>query len=462
MNGMRPYVDFADSKGPLLWLIYGIGYLISPTDYTGVYWISCLVYGITFYAIYRTAQLFVSRRWAMLVSLLMSVSLFYPQVHYEVRCEDFNQLFMSLTVWQVYRLLYGPSSGRRQLCVASLVGGLSIGATLLIKYNVTPMIMFAMLYVLVWSWRNRFGLLRPLAWMFVGLCAVVLPFVVYLVMTGCFQAFIQEYFVNTLVVVGDSHAGMGGVVRRFMEHKVPLGALLLVCAAGVLAFAFGRNRRYRSFAPALFAAVLLLTVTHATWTFHYGTCLLFPVFGLIVVAEKLSSRATWPTKTPVVVVMALLALTTVTAVNWYKHGEALFFKQDVRSADQYRFAAMMSEVKNPRVVYYFTGPYPEYGIQLHSMPGGVYWASQSGSTEEMDQYQRRIAREGQADFFFTLHSSKAGERLEEMGYHRYESTPVPGEPYRLDLFSRRPLQEPPQPWMPRPADILFKRNPFMN
>ena len=25
MNGMIPYVDFADSKGPLLWLIYGIG-----------------------------------------------------------------------------------------------------------------------------------------------------------------------------------------------------------------------------------------------------------------------------------------------------------------------------------------------------------------------------------------------------------------------------------------------------
>ena len=26
MNGLVPYVDFADSKGPLLWLIYGVGY----------------------------------------------------------------------------------------------------------------------------------------------------------------------------------------------------------------------------------------------------------------------------------------------------------------------------------------------------------------------------------------------------------------------------------------------------
>ena len=30
MNGLTPYVDFTDSKGPLLWLIYGIGYLRAP------------------------------------------------------------------------------------------------------------------------------------------------------------------------------------------------------------------------------------------------------------------------------------------------------------------------------------------------------------------------------------------------------------------------------------------------
>lgn len=40
MNGMIPYVDFADSKGPLLWLIFGIGYLLSPNNYLGMFWIS--------------------------------------------------------------------------------------------------------------------------------------------------------------------------------------------------------------------------------------------------------------------------------------------------------------------------------------------------------------------------------------------------------------------------------------
>ena len=36
MNGLTPYVDFTDSKDPLLWLIYGIGYLLSPRNYGAV------------------------------------------------------------------------------------------------------------------------------------------------------------------------------------------------------------------------------------------------------------------------------------------------------------------------------------------------------------------------------------------------------------------------------------------
>lgn len=42
MNGYTPYVDFADSKGVLLWIIYGMGYLIHHYSYIGVFWLACL------------------------------------------------------------------------------------------------------------------------------------------------------------------------------------------------------------------------------------------------------------------------------------------------------------------------------------------------------------------------------------------------------------------------------------
>lgn len=462
MSGMRPYVDFADSKGPLLWLIYGVGYLISPTDYIGVFWISCLVYAVTYYCIYRMAHLLLGNRsLAVAVSVLMSLSFFYPYVHHEIRCEDFNQMLMAIVLRLVFNLLYGHhEDAGSQVRKVSLGIGLCAAASLLIKYNVTPMLAFPMLFVLHWSWKRGCGIVKPILWCLLGVAIVTLPMMAYLWATGCFPAFIQEYFVNTLTVVGDSHASMGGVLARFMGHWIPLSLLLAIGLVGTVMLVFCLNR-YRLFPLAMFLVVVLLTVTHATWTFHYGTCLIFPAFALMALAKMTGRRLGEFFRKPVAaVIVSLLAVVATAAVNWHKQGDSLFFKRDVRSADLYRFAAMMSHVKNPRVVYYFTGPYPEYGIQLHSLPACVYWASQSGSTEKMDQFQRDIAREGKADFFFAQHGSKAGEKLEKaMGYHRYESSPVKGEQYRLDLFSRQPLEEP-APFMPSPLDILLKRNPF--
>ena len=56
-KGMVPYVDFTDSKGPLLFLIYAVGAWLSPTTYHGVFWISVIVYTLIFYFTYRSACL---------------------------------------------------------------------------------------------------------------------------------------------------------------------------------------------------------------------------------------------------------------------------------------------------------------------------------------------------------------------------------------------------------------------
>ena len=102
MNGLTPYVDFTDSKGPLLWLIYGIGYLLSPRNYVGVWILSCLAYAGTFYYNFRTAQLLLDDgRKALLVAMLMPLAYFLPWFHYEMRAEDFCNLPVSVSVYQL-------------------------------------------------------------------------------------------------------------------------------------------------------------------------------------------------------------------------------------------------------------------------------------------------------------------------------------------------------------------------
>ena len=47
-KGMLPYVDFTDSKGPLLFAFYALGAWLSPTTYHGVFWLSLGVYTLIF------------------------------------------------------------------------------------------------------------------------------------------------------------------------------------------------------------------------------------------------------------------------------------------------------------------------------------------------------------------------------------------------------------------------------
>ena len=64
VEGLRPYIDFADSKGPVLWLIHAVAYILSPYNYLGLFWLSVLLYGVIFYIDYKIADLFLhnSRR----------------------------------------------------------------------------------------------------------------------------------------------------------------------------------------------------------------------------------------------------------------------------------------------------------------------------------------------------------------------------------------------------------------
>ena len=47
LAGLQPYVDFSDSKGPLLWIFFMIAHKIHAYSFIGVFWVVVLLYTIT-------------------------------------------------------------------------------------------------------------------------------------------------------------------------------------------------------------------------------------------------------------------------------------------------------------------------------------------------------------------------------------------------------------------------------
>lgn len=196
MEGLTPYVDFADSKGPLLWLIYGIGYLLSHTSFIGVFWLSVLAYTVTLDFIWRTARLFVGQRESTFVLAIMPILLFIKLFHNEVRAEDFCMPWLCIGIYCTCRTLTSP----RDTSVRKYAFWLGIGMAwcLLIKWNFFVLMgCMALIIISVSFSRKRidallFGLL--------GIAILTLPFAAYFLLEGNLNAMVQEYVVNTFLI----------------------------------------------------------------------------------------------------------------------------------------------------------------------------------------------------------------------------------------------------------------------
>ena len=136
---MRPYVDFADSKGMLLWVIYGIGYLLSPHTYYGVWVLSCLCYGGILYYNYKTAQLFLGdTRRSLAVAMVMPFFYFQYWFHDDVRAEDFCTLFVSVSLYLMLRVLCSNGYVENVRRTGLVLGGCFM-ALMMIKFNIAAM-----------------------------------------------------------------------------------------------------------------------------------------------------------------------------------------------------------------------------------------------------------------------------------------------------------------------------------
>ena len=376
MNGMVPYVDFADSKGPLLWLIYGVGYLLSHYDYHGVFWVSVVVYSFTFYFLFKTARIFLeSRSQAILAVLMTSVVIFNPITHDETRAEDFGMFFTALSLWQLCRMLYAEHTERDEQ-TAFFSFGISLAGTLLIKYNITAMCCIFPAIGLYYLLRERHPVWRPLLACAAGFAALALPFLVYFLIQGNFSAFIQEYFINTLQTIENMNYNVSIIHKTWYSFCDMFGNRLLfrmmcIILIGSLLFSY-RMKKDKVIPALMFLFFLFVTMQNSHWTYYYNSVVLFVVFTIIVWTKI--CQYLWIT-------FALVVVGVLWEVKCsYASGCTILNEEEKNQIGKIELI-IHENFDNPRIIScrHERG----IGIESSTLPGTKYWALQAGFTEQM-------------------------------------------------------------------------------
>lgn len=445
MNGYVPYVDYTDSKGLLLWIIYGIGFLIHNYSYIGVFWIACLFFWGTFWIGYKTARLYLDKPDALLASLSMAIPYWYWNFYTEGRAEYFCIPFIAYVLYQLLKIMHQPCSMKGLSWEWIGVGG-GLVAVIMMKWSVGLMMVSLIVSIGVWAWKRR-ELTSYIVSFVVGAMVFSLPFLVYFVATDSLDVMWSEYFQNTLSSVSEPLQATIVSYSREWGNLFFTKRILYIMYTLPLLLLWRRREWFATALPWLSAMFFIaLAIRHDNFGHYITVVAPFAIFAVVCLIKAFRSRGISLRYYFVAFMLAFAYLV------WGKiHYNDNFFTKAKDVEEFERINWRMSRIKDPTILV--MGQYPGFAMG-YTRPYCRYWITQMGQTEAMFTAQDKALREAKADFVCLIKSNfeKYDPVLLSKGYSfmdEYEG---------FWIYSKKKIPPVPGGFHVTPMDILTKRN----
>ena len=395
--GMRPYVEFTDFKGPIIWLFYGIGWLISPLNYHGMYVVSGVFYALTLFFNYKTAKIFLKSDGRSLAATLPMIFVyFFPWFHFETRSEDLMLLFVAISLYALFKRLYAEE--RHDVADFMMLGG-CFTVLVLMKYNIAA-VQGIMVLVALWDqYKNKRGLAKPFLWMIVISVLIAAPFIIYFIMTDTLGAFFHNYFVLAYETVmledSDSPSYMQDLAGVLADYR-KIVFIVAVFVSGMLLSL--KLKKYKYVPVAIGLIFIAMSTRHNVWNYYYGVCYIFVLYLFIDVLLIMNQRVR-------LIGYGLLAsyITLYCVYGNLMGGElrqnTIFTHNEDRESFQ-AISDVMKDVKNPRLLSYACQEFG-FGVMYHALPAGDQFAYPNGGTPPMIRDHKKILTDRKADFVVT-------------------------------------------------------------
>lgn len=399
MQGLTPYEDFADSKGPLLWLFFGLGYLIDNDGWIGMF----VLYALYAVFVYRYAwlsaiEMLGSRRAAAFVVLFMPLALL-GFGHDENRAEDLLQLPLAYFIYLVIRAFNGKGITRRQYVLT----GVAMGCMLFVKWNFPAMLLPLPVILLCYDARRhsraagtsafKYAMSR-LGLALAGFAAVTLCVIALMAALGGLRGMFREYFANTLYTMHLGEVTTLGqwwqsVQKHLPDNKFIIATILLVPVATFRTF--GRK--------GLWLFVALIWMLFLCYLHHIQYYVRAAVaFGLLdPIAICLLIRRFYRLKLWMLLLEIPIGIFCLNRSLCTSHPG---FGNNPKYASFFRIRERVDSVDNPRILYFGLMDF-SLGISSNAMPPCRYWALQYGSSPEMMAMQIDAMATQKADFVVT-------------------------------------------------------------
>lgn len=435
MNGLLPYVDVVDVKGPLLFLLYGMGYLLSPGSLIGVFPFYVAACYAVMAAMAKTAGVFGLSPFQSLASAAMGLAVVYWPCYslHGAQSEQFSLVALSWALYGFVRLLYGEED-RHALYAFAWTLGVGGACCFLIKFNaVAPLATLGALGLCLLVRRRQGGVAGYVVRVAMGAALVLLPFALYLAATSSLGAFGRTYFSFNGEMLSTMYAVAGyGSHLRFLLCGVAMflaDSSMVPVACSVLAMLlppFGKGRGMGKGETRLFlmvaAASFLVCGVTGILPYYYILCSALSIFPAIIVARSLPA---FPRRA-----VAGLMLLCLVALAVRQNGSFLLRRTVFYPGRDNAIEQRVGAIPSPRLLYLGVLDLG-IGLPCGALPAAPKWCTLNGAPERFLQKQWEAVQQRKADFIIAREGYVADEAfLRDCGYVLVEKAVA----YRPDII----------------------------
>lgn len=399
-NGMVPYVDFIDVKGPLLFLIHRVGYCLNPHGLYAMWAIETATVFLILYHLYRLARVFLcTRAQSTLASTLSLLFLCGENLYHEGgRAELYMAAALTYLLWQACLFMRGKADAAAVRRIARAIG-ISFAVSLLVKYNgVAPsLLLLGGISVHLWRGGRRaaFGSLVVRSSLVAAL--VVLPFVILLLAEGNLRDACRVYFLLNAETMKE-HAPICLDLLKRMAHEA---LVLKESHAPLISLPFLYLLARQSFGKAKACILLLagvgtyLSCLAGPSLYYLLYCAPLAIFPAAHITRRFSVPARAWALIPLCAAAALIA-GRENGMRRDKCGQRVLAVQHLSPELQ----AMEDEVSShPGSRIMFIGVLDVgFGITTGVLPACPEWMTLNGAPPSFLQRQADAVRRGLADY----------------------------------------------------------------
>ena len=284
MNGLVAYRDLFEHKGPFLYVLHALAWLISNDTFLGVYILEVIAATFFLYYSCKSASLFLPEKTAWLVIPVSAVLVYTsPAFCQGDSVEELCMPFLAYAVWVGFRALIRDEdiSAREYLIIGICAGLVFWSKFIIVGVYIGWFIVPAMRYILKKEYKKLF---RAVAMVALGVLISTVPFVIYFGLNNAIMDWVNVYLVGNLFLYNQLDGASStlaqnmkmGINEMFYDNRV----YYLTCVFGLLWFFLRKKDK---------PVKSLGSMAFLTWLFGWAGAQ-FHVFGLLYLCRKKADK----------------------------------------------------------------------------------------------------------------------------------------------------------------------------